>query len=87
MNTEDHFWRAKAIKNLTIFCTLREICHCYAIHQRGLLLNTKNEELFLIKVNSLEDELLEVESENSNPKRLEYITLKYEPLKCIFCLS
>lgn len=40
-----------------------------------------------MEVDPLEDETLEVRSKNDEPKRLRYITLKYELLQYIFCLG
>lgn len=87
LEIEDHSWRVEVIKDFTTLYALREVRHCYAIYQRRLPLDTNNEEPFLMEVNPLEDKLLKVGSGNSKPKRLGCITLKYEPLQCIFCLG
>ncbi len=80
--TEDRSRRVEAIKNLTALCPLREARHCYAAHQRGSFPNTDNGESFPLEGGPLEDEPLEGE-----PERLGCISLKCEPLQCIFCLS
>lgn len=87
LETEDHSWRAKAIKDLTTLCILRGVRHRYIAHQKRPTLNTDNEEQFLIEVDPLEDELLEFGSGNGETKHLVCITLKCELLQCIFCLS
>ena len=87
LETEDHSRRAEAIKDLTALCALREVRHRYAAYQRGPPLNTDNEEPCLMEVDLLEDEPLEVGSGNGEPECLGCITLKCEPLQCIFCLG
>lgn len=87
LETEDHSRRAETIKDLTALCALREIRYCYTAHQRGSPLKTDNEKLFLIKVNFLEDKPLRIGSGNGKFEYLRCITLKYEPLQCIFCLG
>lgn len=79
---EDHSWRVKTIKNLTIFYALKEAYHCYVAQHKRLF----HVESFLLKSDPLKDEPLKGRSWKFELERLGCIFLKCEPLQWIFCL-